>query len=407
MGGFGMTSINGESYYLVSIQPDLAFGKFGVGLDIDFRFRSTDGVMKLRTEDWDQPYDYLRMIRYVRYGLKGDPIYARLGVLDYARLGHGFIMYYYRNNASYESRKVGIELDLDFRRFGVETMWSDVQGSALTGIRVYFRPLVSTSLEKIPVIGGLEVGATAAADFHPDANKTWGDEQGLIAAAVDHGAMVITGADVGLPLVSAASFRSHLYVDVAAISGYGRGSAAGIDAEFSGLGPFTVGGKYERRWAGERFLPAYFDGLYERQRYSPDTTVFMSKAEALRHASGIDGYYGELIVSVLQTLHVFGGYQAPAGVPNQGRLHLECFTDEVLPAIMLSAGYDRSNIGKVFKLDQNSIAYAEVGYKMVPWFVVSLRYIWTFVELRGPDGQLMGYADQRRVEPKVGFVVRF
>ena len=406
-GGFGLTSIDGVPYYLVNIQPELTFGKVGMMLDINFRFRQVDGGIKLRTEDWDQPYDFLRMIRTIRYGARGESIYGRLGVLDYTRLGHGFIMYYYRNNAGYESRKVGIEVDLDFDRFGVESVFSDLGGNAILGLRGYVRPLLFTDLEAVPVIGGIEVGATMAADLHPDANKTWGDAQGSIALALDNGAMVITGLDMGLPLLSLPSLRSRLYLEVASIAGYGHGTAAGIDAEFSGLGFLAIGGRVERRWVSRQFLPAYFDGLYERQRYTPDTARFMSKAELLRRTSGADGYYGDLVISLLGTFQIYGGYQGTDGMQNAGRLHLELHTDDVLPAILLSAGYDRSNIGQVFKLDQNSVAYAEVGYRPIPWLVVSMTYVWTFVEVQGPDGQVVGYSDQRRVEPRVGVVIRF
>ena len=122
MGGFGLTFIDGEPYYLFNIAPELAFGKFGVGLDVNLRMGKNG---KLRAEDWDQGYDYLRMIRYLRYGTKKEPIYVRLGVLDYSRLGHGSIIYNYRNSASYDLRKFGMEFDLDFEKFGFESVLSD------------------------------------------------------------------------------------------------------------------------------------------------------------------------------------------------------------------------------------------------------------------------------------------
>ncbi|MDL1878543.1 hypothetical protein FBQ85_25780 [Cytophagia bacterium CHB2] len=90
-GGVGVSVIDGQSYFTMSLRPDLAFGKWGVGLDIPLRFDVDTG--NLRNEDWDQGYDYLRLFRYVRYSRKRnpDPVYARVGSLDAARLGHGFI----------------------------------------------------------------------------------------------------------------------------------------------------------------------------------------------------------------------------------------------------------------------------------------------------------------------------
>ena len=87
-GGVGMTIIDGKPYYLFNLTPELSFGKIGVGLDINVRV-GEDG--KVRREDFKDAKSYLRLIRYLRYGAKHEPFYARVGALDYSRLGHGYI----------------------------------------------------------------------------------------------------------------------------------------------------------------------------------------------------------------------------------------------------------------------------------------------------------------------------
>ena len=121
--GFGATFIDGEAFYLINITPEVAFGQLGVSLDLNLRF-TTKG--KLRTGDYNKFEDYLRVIRYVRWAQKGDPFYTRVGQLDYSLLGHGSIIYNYRNSASYDLRRTGIELDLNFDTFGFESMYSDI-----------------------------------------------------------------------------------------------------------------------------------------------------------------------------------------------------------------------------------------------------------------------------------------
>ncbi|MBI4428109.1 MAG: hypothetical protein HY562_03220, partial [Ignavibacteriales bacterium] len=92
--GVGATFIDGQLWYLVNIAPELSFGKLGIGLDLNLRYGPADSAnKKIRAEDFDEFYDYLRIIRYIRWAQKGDPFYIRLGRLDYSRLGHGFIMY--------------------------------------------------------------------------------------------------------------------------------------------------------------------------------------------------------------------------------------------------------------------------------------------------------------------------
>ena len=407
MGGFGMTFIDGEPYYLFNIAPELAFGKFGLGLDINLRMGKNG---KLRAEDFDEGYDYLRMIRYIRYGTKKEPIYVRLGVLDYSRLGHGSIIYNYRNSASYDLRKFGMEFDLDFEKFGFESVYSDFGAGGVFGLRGYARPLKFTSLAAVPVIGGFEVGITYAADFNENANKTWGagDTFGLVTTASDGGSLGVFGFDFGLPLLSLPTINSTLYFDYAKISGFGSGSALGIDLNFSGLGVLALGAKYERRWNGEKYQPAYFDALYEKERYLPiDTTRFYSKAQLLSGVSSSEGYYGEILISILGRFNIVGGYQSPVGVRNQGTLHLEFDPGDVIPGIILSAGYDKKYVGRVFKVDNNSLFFVNFGYKPMPFLFVSTMYIWTFTEDKDSNGNVVGYKSQKRIEPKIGFVFNF
>ena len=104
------------------------------------------------------------MIRYVRWAHKGIPLYVRIGELDNALLGHGFIMEGYQNSSSYDLRKTGMELDLNFNEFGIESMTSDLADAGVTGVRGYVKPLKLTPLDKIPVINNFEIGATYVTD---------------------------------------------------------------------------------------------------------------------------------------------------------------------------------------------------------------------------------------------------
>lgn len=405
-GGVGMTVIDGKPYYLLYLTPELSFGKIGVGLDLNIRV-GEDG--KIRQEDFKDAYSYLRLIRYIRYGAKHDPWYARVGAIDYARLGHGYIMYMYRNAASYDLRKVGIEFDADFEKMGFESMYSDIGGGGVFGLRGYVRPLQFTDAAAMPVFGGLEVGATFASDFNLNADRTWGDPVGTIRGAQGGGALSIAGIDIGLPLLSREIIRSTLYADYAKILSHGGGSAVGLNLELRGLGLLTLDAKYERRFVGDHFLPSYFDAFYQKDRYQiVDTNRFISKAQLLSDAHSFQGYYGELLITALSTFNILGGYQSPVGRPNAGTIHLELQSGNALPGILLGGGYDKKNVGSVFKVDNNSLFYAQIGYKPAPYLVVSILYEWTFTEVHDSvNGNVIGYEPQKRIEPRLGFVVQF
>jgi hypothetical protein len=393
--GFGATFIDGETFYLINIAPEVSFGDLGVGLDLNLRF-STSG--KLRTGDFVKLEDYLRIIRYVRWARKGDPFYTRVGQLDYSLLGHGSIVYNYRNTASYDLRRTGIELDLNFGKFGFESMYSDIAGKGLLGLRAYAKPLKFTSLEKIPVINNFEIGLTYARDLNKNADITSADSSGR--------GISIIGFDLGIPIISYSNIKSTVYFDYAKIINYGHGTSIGINLLLSGLGLVDIRGKYELRFNGEKYLPAYFNALYEYDRY--DALTNRSKSDTLKNVTYNRGYYGELIISVLNTFNIIAGYQAPFDFRNEGVLHAEL----QLPAVasfVLRGAYDKIKIGKVFILDNYSILSAEIGYKPVPFLMVSTLYQRTFSN-RNPDGTIRSdgsFIKQDRVEPKVSLLFEF
>jgi len=393
--GFGATFIDGKTYYLINLAPEVSFGQLGIGLDLNLRF-STEG--KIRTGDYDEFEDYLRIIRYIRWAQKGDPFYTRLGQLDYSLLGHGSIIYNYRNTASYDLRRIGVELDLNFEKFGLESMYSNLAGKGLLGLRPYVKPLKFTNLEKIPVINNFEIGVTYARDLNEHADITSADSSGR--------GLTVMGFDLGMPIISYSKIKSTLYFDYAKIVNYGQGSSIGINLFFSGLELVELRGKYELRFNGNRYLPAYFNALYEYDRY--DAPNNRSKSDTLKNVTANRGYYGELIVSVLNTFHIVAGYQAPFNNKNEGVLHAELQLPAI-SSIMIRAAYDKANIGKVFVFDNSTILSAEIGYKPVPFLMISTLYQRTFTD-RNPDGSIRSdgsFVKQDRVEPKVSLLFEF
>jgi len=408
-GGLGFVQINEadqtNNYVSLGFRPEVAIGKFGIGLNINLLYNVEDG--HIRSKDWDNSYDYLRLVRYLRYGRKLDPVYTRVGTLDAARLGHGFIVNYYTNEASYDNRKIGLELDLDFGRFGFETVTSNLGRAELMGMRGYYRPLYSF---EIPIIKNFALGASFARDFDPDArNKT------------DDGVSVY-GFDLELPLVRSKIFNTYLYYDWAKIHGYsgvedksrdfGAGQAVGI---YSGLGNLfgviELAARLERRWLGKEFMASYFDPFYEVERYQieePFSAVF----DTLRKADYLStlkketrGVFGELYGNILgNRVRLLGMLSRLDDEPNSGRMHLAADAPELIPVIALHATYDKMNINKgkdVFTLDEYSVARVGAGYKIKPYLIMYVDYIWTYVESEPGSKK---YQQQERIEPKLQFV---
>lgn len=405
VGGLGITWIDDQPFYLINLRPELAFGKFGVGLDFNLRI-GQDG--KVRHEDYKDAYDYFRIIRYIRWGLKHDPLYIRAGALDYARLGHGSIMYLYRNSPSYEDRKIGLEFDVNSEHAGFESVYSDLGRLSVVGVRGYVRPLQWTTLASIPILGNLETGATFAGDSHPDAgviHVTY-DSTHRIISKDDRGPMKIVGADIGLPILRTSLLNLDLYADYAKILDFGSGTALGAEVRMHGLGEIRVSARIERRFLGDRYIHSYFDMFYELERYNARYPAFTSKVAWLDTVPSGHGTYGELAIDLLGMVQIFGGYQKIDERPHSGILHVGASVPRLIPHYILIAGYDRTGIdgmSDLFALDNRSLFYLEVGYQPMSFLVISLMYMWTYVPVTDAAGNV-SYEVQKRVEPRVSFV---
>ena len=392
MGGLGMAVIDDTTFITMNLRPELAIGKFGIGLDIPLRYNMSSGEM--RGQDWNDAYDYFRVIRYARYGRKRDKFYTRVGALDAARIGHGFIMNYYANQMiNYDERKLGLALDVDAGYFGFESMTSNLGRAEIFAGRAFFRPIYGSG---VPILRNFAIGASYVSDIDPDGNRSTDD------------GVSVYGFDVELPLVKTGMVQFLLYSDWAKINKWGSGSAVGAELSLRGLMDlfsFTV--QLERRFLQGEFLPAYFNSFYELERYRiDDNGVAIPKESLLAGIPKSNGTFGLLYGQVLNTLEILGTYERLDGVPNSGIMHIEAKVPNTVPKITMHASYNRINIdtfSDAIRFDDNSIARAGIGYKIYPFLVLYMDYIWTYRYDEVQDR----YRIQRRIEPQIAFVYPF
>jgi hypothetical protein len=276
--GIGVQTFNdappptsGVTYQSLSLVPDIAFGKIGVGLDLTFNynFSGPNNSLHVRQEDWWPTNGvtfghvlaiYLPKIAYVRYGEKGDPLYLKLGSFNDATLGSGFIMGDYNNMLFLPTqRHFGLQADVDgslfnFPYMGVETVMGNLAVWDVIGARVYVKPLVDTPL---PILNNLQIGLTVAADTNPYYN-TQSAVMGGTASTV-----AVFGIGAQDPLIYQKDVFSMIgYVDIADIQGKTWGSMAGVGGRIINI--FTWGAQLRLMSGG--FIPTYFGPGYDTQR---------------------------------------------------------------------------------------------------------------------------------------------
>ncbi len=421
-GGLGMTWIDNQAYYSISFQPDIGIGKFGVGLNINLLYNTKTG--KFYSQDWKKPStgktDYLRIIRYLRYGHKGERVYTRVGALDAERLGHGFILNFYNNQIVYESRKIGMTLDLDFGQFGFESLTNNLGRSEVFGGRVYVRPLFSS---QIPIMKNLAFGASYVTDLDPDAWR-----------GTKNDGVSEYGGDVELPIIKSSVLTTMLYYDYARIRAhdrrYGSGQTIGMRTDFNALWGFLgLSVNFERRFLGKEFIASYFGPFYEVLRWTTIGELVDFYESIGGNRAGIPGglsifynlpvsqsmllpmmaekrnaWYGALDLDFFHLIRVVGSYQKVDQLGNSGTLHFGAGLSPNIPLITADATYDKRGIGTfrdIRTLDYRSVARVGIGYKVKPYLLLYMDYLWTFVW----DDALGQYKPQERFQPRLALRV--
>ncbi len=345
-GGMGVSVIDGNPYIAFNLSTELRFGKFGLGLNIPLLFSPKEGIKK---DDWDSKRDYACIISYIRYSYRGSPFYVRIGALDFTTLGHGFLVYNYSNRVRTDVVKIGMEMSLDRGLWGLELFNSDFGRLGLMGARVTVRPFVG-----VPVAERLEFGGSYVRDFDPDEKKDTDD--GISAF----------GFDAGFPIFEYSLLSTEVYADYGKIVDNGHGMAEGIIFRFSGLGIFDLSLKFEERQLSAHFLPAYFNRMYEVDKFT--------KAALLDSITeGENGTFGELYAEALGKLRAYGNFSHKKGVKNSGVLNLFATTGTMFPLFTVNWRYFKDRIETMkdlFSIDDRSVLFTEIGYRMNPYMTV-------------------------------------
>lgn len=407
-GSIGPTWIDNQPFYAIRLRPDFSLGKIGVGLDLGLEF---DAHGSLRTENFNEFSDYVSVIRYLRYGTETDTLFVKLGMLDYVTLGQGNIVNVYNNSPSYDARRTGMQLNLNFDKYGIQTLWSNFAQAGVVGARAFVKPLRFNDATDLPIISNIEVGATWASDFSQYANSRYSVAAGsttgvpFVEAA---NALTVTGLDFDFPVLRSGITGIDLYANYTKFISYGSGSAAGAMFHFDLSALLSARAKLERRFNGDRYIAGYFDALYELERVNAVTGF--AKSDLLSKAvGGSNGYYGDLLINVLSLFDVVGSYQKLDDVPNSGIFHAATDIAPKDAPVIARAGYDKVNIvdfSDLVTTDDRSYLFGELGYKPTDYLIASLRYSWTFTPVRN-GSDIVGFEPQRKLEPKITFVYQY
>ncbi|MBW2278795.1 MAG: hypothetical protein JRF63_14985, partial [Deltaproteobacteria bacterium] len=346
--GFGM--VDEDGFFLLLLEQ----GFSGWGLDVvlsgPLRFRAVDrapaddGV--LREQDWDEPSDFARIPRSIRFATdwNNGAFDMRFGELNGVGLGHGSVVDAYYNSTDMDHYQGGLVISGEYAGNGLELLTENVvQPEVLVG-RAFIAPLGWFLEGDWP--RRLELGFTLAADISipyrvdPDHTGTT--------------AVPITGGDISLKIIDTTWGVAAPYVDVMAMDG-DLGVHAGLATTWtlSEEKQVLLHARGEYRYLGSDYHPSLFNPFYERNR---------------RHY-GVDPVTGEsMTLADALALH---------GEDNSHGMMFDLSFDAG-KKVLLGARYDREGSERphwiMFRLD------------LAPWEAVSLAMLYAGQDLGGGAG---------------------
>ncbi|OGF45069.1 MAG: hypothetical protein A2452_00615 [Candidatus Firestonebacteria bacterium RIFOXYC2_FULL_39_67] len=339
-GSFGAVSIDGKTYYMMSFLYELTLGKFGAGFDIRLLWND-DGVKEDDWKDWQKSAQ--NMFKYIRYGLKGEPLYVKLGVLNDSTLGHGFLVRRYSNiGIDLNKRTFGLELDIKQGAIGLEGLTNDIMKRRLYAGRLYY--------DIIPNF--LQAGVSGVYDINPaeDKYQLVGTDK---VALPEAGPLVEYGADVGISLIKTPILSALIYADYGIFRDGGEGFAApGI------MGKIAIFDyQLEYRSLQSNFVAGLFDYVYED-----------SRPAVLPSAGGdrLRGVFGQLGANPVPWLKIVAAYEQYEGSLPYIRAEAS-YRGNFIPKISeVAVGYEQKDIDMVTIKSPNTVAYGRVGMEMAP-----------------------------------------
>ena len=374
------------TYQSLSLSPDFAIGPFGIGVAITLNYRFTGGdgsEFELRSADWIPSEEvsflelYLPLFRYIRWGQRGEPLYIKLGSIDDATLGNGFIMGNYSNTHFLpDTRIFGLMFDLDGQLFnfplvGLQSFVGNLATFDVMGARLYTRPLVFL---QVPIIQFLEVGASIVADRDPYA----------FVEATESNPISVWGIDFKLPILSNPIISLVAFGDFVSQNEHTGGMIGFAGKLFSFL-PYGA----QLRILGDDFIPVYFGepyDLFRAQYYAIATNPTTS--EPIIDSTA--GWFANTGLSILDGLISFSiSFDGPFVKPARDILdtdddawvnypHLRgsfVLAEGLVPGLWLNASLDKRNIQTFADLIDFSDAVIglTINYKTGP-AVLTLAY---------------------------------
>lgn len=358
------------------------------------------GIYGFYEPDFDEWYDALRVIDYLRYNPPARvPVYFRLGPLTRTRLGTGHIVNFYNTFVAWEERTVGAEFMYERPFIKLTAFTSNILLNGPTGGRIAIAPLFRTADPKTRTF-------TLGLNYVTDLGTRGNPDQDVTAYNIDFSFDALSSGSIALvPFASFAWYTAH---------GSGLGIGASLESpNFIDLGRFMV--RMVLYYNGRDFMPGYVGSFYpvsntrarivESERYfangGQDRLVGIPLSETL----GGNDLVTEIRLLIFRRFELWYYFRRHYGTQNLSEYHLRLYLNSP-DRLQINIGIDRAGLTGFFSLfseigDQTGLVF-ETEYRIFGsiWTNIQARY--SFERIQGRDENVQRYLVQRRFEPFVG-----
>jgi|GEM_PF-470645 len=422
-GELGLGKLGEDFFLTVNLRLSYDQPTWGVGVQAPLRLRIWDrdpnndqdygGV--LRREDWDQPSDYLRILRYVYVGQadKKGPYYVRIGELTALTVGHGTIMHRYFNGIDANKWRTGINAVGNVGPYSGEVVLGDIVDPYLFGMRFTMRPLEVFLEKDNPWASRLVMGHSLFTDVRApiglarDANGAiLTNADGVPEVTRERALMIVGLLDIGYELLDTELLSITPYMDLNKMTQVpnGLGWHLGVLSSLRlplGIDTLSASLRTEYRFVSGDYVGPYFNVVYEIERYQHlergggtvrpkllelcvGDPLCNSPVAAARH-----GYFFEGQVGLPKFVVAGFEYLDYAGPRDDGQFRLSVDVP-ALEFLQLSAYYYRVNVAgpsDLFKVDDKSAIVAQARVPVWGPLVLQLRW-WRIWRSCGADGTI-------------------
>ena len=412
-------------YGTITPEADLRFGKLTFGLGVPLALQIYDGNLidgedpeagfddagAFRKEDWDEPGEYVRFIRYLTWGRKEDNIYFSLSQLGTNSLGHGALMRRYSVNIDPDSTRVSGQLDMYNDYAGFEVMTNSIVDWELFGALAFVKPL--SFFMDHPMARSMSIGVTyvgdRAAPVRVETESTnpfyvVGDSRPSV---LNDAFVHAVGVDVEFKVFKSDTVDLKPYIDYSWMMPQSPSGDLVMDPEGGGgftlglLGRFNLGSDpvhafrlvAEFRSFSANYLPGYFDTFYEVHKFAASQRIKQAAADTNRLPAtkfeeifvtrkGDDrhlGFYLEFNYSMVGNLAMtFALEGSDANLGNNFMAHLEV---PALDWLQFFASYHQramDSLGDLFDMDaSDKVLFTAARLRLLPFLFINARYHYT------------------------------